>query len=320
MKKVLKSVSRILGAIAVIVSVFLIYVQISYKKEFDVPETGIRASKDSSVIARGKYLVMGPGHCWNCHAPDGETNLQSGSKVGMIGGKEFKLPFGVLYSPNITSDTATGIGAFSDEMLAQAIRYSVRPDKTALVPFMSYNGMSDDDIQAVISYLRTTRPVRNKVKENSINVIGKAVVRFVLKPVFSDPAPRASLQPDTTAEYGNYLATSVGNCVGCHTRRDKNTGEFSGSKFAGGYQISVSNGTFTTPNLTPHATTGAIVNWRPGDFVQRFRTGAVYPQTPMPWKSFQTLTDNDLKALYYYFKSLKPVDNKVIVFQQKVPD
>lgn len=285
-----------------------------------MPATGIRASKDSAVVARGKYLVMGPGHCWNCHAPDGETNLQSGSKVGMIGGKEFKLPFGTVYSPNITADTVTGIGGFSDEMLAQAIRYSVRHDKTALVPFMSYNGMSDNDIQAVISYLRTTRPVRHKVKETTINIIGKAVVRFVLKPVFSEPAPKPFIQPDTTSEYGSYLATSVGNCVGCHTQRDKNTGEFAGSKFAGGYQISVSDGTFTTPNLTPDSATGAIVKWKAADFVQRFKTGAVYPRTPMPWKSFQTFTDNDLKALYYYFNSLQPVSNKVTVFQQKVRD
>ncbi|MCE7064920.1 c-type cytochrome [Dyadobacter sp. CY326] len=315
MKKFVRRFSKVFGALAIVISIFLIYVQATYKQQFEVPVTGIKASKDSAVIARGEYIVMGPGHCWNCHAPDGETSLQTGTKLGLIGGHELKLPFGELYTPNLTPDTLTGIGGFSDEMLARAIRYSVKHDNAALIPFMSYNTMSDSDIRSVISYLRTIKPVRNKVKENSLNIVGKMVLRFIIKPVYPETTPKTHLEPDTSAAYGQYLATSVGNCVGCHTNRDKNTGDFIGAKFAGGYQTNAKGGTFTTPNLTPDEKTGAIVKWKPTDFTHRFRAGAIYSETPMPWKAYQRFSDNDLKALYYFFNSLEPVQNKTVTFQ-----
>ncbi|MCE6989675.1 cytochrome c [Dyadobacter sp. CY323] len=317
MKKPLKRSLQILLALTAAIACFLLYVQFNYNPEYDAPATGIRHSKDSAVIARGQYLVMGPGHCWNCHAADGETNLQTGTVTGLSGGLAFKLPFGTLYSPNITPDSATGIGARSDEMLARAIRFSVKHDNTAMIPFMTYNGMSDEDITAVISYLRSLEPIKNVVEETELNLLGKIVKRFVIKPVGLDSIAPHVMERDTTPEYGRYLAASVGNCVGCHTNRDKNTGEFVGEKFAGGYQMRAKSGTFTTPNLTPDPETGAITHYSVGQFIAKFRAGAVYPETPMPWKSFQTLNDNDLKALFYYFKSMKPVKNPTVRFVAK---
>ncbi|MCF0063739.1 cytochrome c [Dyadobacter chenwenxiniae] len=312
MKKRWKVTGRALLVLSLIVGVFLIYIQFSYRQKYDVPQTGIVASRDSAVIARGEYLVMGVGHCWNCHAPDGETNLQTGSRIGMSGGLPFKLPFGTVYSANITSDTLTGIGGYSDEMLARTLRYSVRHDNTALIPFMAYNGMSDADIRAVISYLRTIKPIRNQVPKTHLNMAGKIVARFVLKPVVADPPAPKAITRDTSIAYGKYLATAVGNCVSCHTNRDKNTGAFVGSKFAGGYQMKSKTGVFVTPNLTPDPKTGVIASWKPSDFVRRFRAGAVRPHTPMPWKSFQSLSENDLKALYYFLHSLEPVNNNQV--------
>ncbi len=68
---------------------------------------------------------------------------------------------------------------------------------------------------------------------------------------------------------------------------------------------------FVTPNLTPDANTGVLAGWSEVDFINRFRMGAVYPTTPMPWKSYQRLSDTDMKALYNFFKSLEPVNNPV---------
>lgn len=304
-----RKIVKVLGGILGFVGLFLLYVQLTYKQEFDVPLTGIRSSRDPSVIAWGEQLVMGPAHCWNCHAPDGEKNLQTGTQTGMSGGLPMKIPFGVIYTPNITPDSATGIGNWTDEMLARAIRHNVKHDNTALLPFMSYNGMNDADIAAVISYLRTQPPVRNKVPDNEIDLIGKTVMRFVIEPV---PTIRpAILQPDTSAAYGAYLAVSVANCKACHTDRDEGSGAFNKPPFSGGFHMPVGDKLFVTPNLTPDVNTGVLAGWSEADFVKRFRMGAVYPATPMPWKAYQRLSDNDLKALYRFFKSLDPVNNPV---------
>lgn len=313
MKKVLKWTARVLGGLAAIIILLLIYVQFTWRQEFDAPSTGIVASKDSAVIARGEYLVMGPAHCWTCHAPDGIENLQKGPAQGMSGGIAINLPFGTIYTPNITNDAAHGIGTYSDEMLARAIRHNVKHDRTALIPFMSYNGMSDEDLRAVISYLRTTQPVSVKVPENDINMLGKIVSRFMLKSYAHSTPPPAALQPDTTAEYGKYIAFNITNCHGCHTNRNK-TGAHVGPAFAGGYEMPSPGGIFTTPNLTPHPT-GVLAKWTAEDFIRRFRAGAAYPESPMPWKAYQRMTDNDLRALYNFLKTVEPVENKVTPFR-----
>ncbi|ACT96469.1 c-type cytochrome [Dyadobacter fermentans] len=309
-RKLIKWTLRIALGVTIPLAALLLYVQFSYRQKFSTAPTGIRASNSPEAIARGRYLVTGPGHCESCHAPDGTERLQTGSLKGLIGGLEIKLPFGIIYTPNLTPDKATGIGKYSDEVLASALRHSVKHDGTALIPFMSYNTMSDEDIAAVISYLRSIRPVPNDVPEHDLNILGKIVHRFALKPFQAGEAPPKSVVPDTTARYGKYLALSVGNCAGCHTNRGK-TGDFIGAQFAGGYRMPAKTGTYGTPNLTPDPETGTIAQWSVTDFIKRFRQGALFPDSPMPWKSFGVLTDNDLKALYYFLQSLEPVKNAV---------
>jgi mono/diheme cytochrome c family protein len=308
-KKIIAFITCVLFALLVVS-----YVESSYNTHtFELPPTGIKSSRDIKVIERGRYLVMGPAHCWNCHAADGETNLQTGTRTGMSGGLAFKIPFGTIYSPNITPDAETGIGSYSDEQLASVIRHNLKHDNTALIPFMSFNGMNDPDVTAVISYLRSIKPIRNKVPANDLNFLGKIVKRFIIK-------PKQTLRPktlalDTSAAYGEYLAISVANCYSCHTNRDKNTGEFIGEKFGGGFEMKTLNAVFTTPNLTPDVQTGAIAGWTSKDFITRFRTGAIFPDTPMPWKPYSSMSDTELKALYNYFKQLKPTRNKVVAYR-----
>ncbi|RYG18164.1 MAG: cytochrome c, partial [Chitinophagaceae bacterium] len=292
-KKIILTLIVLVFSILVLVS----YIEFSYDThQFDVPATGITASADPKIIERGKYLVMGPAHCWNCHALDGETNLQTGTKIGLSGGLPFKIPFGTIYSPNITPDKETGIGSYSDEDLAKVIRHNVKHDNTALIPFMRYNGMNDQDLSAVISYLRSIKPIRNKVPENSLNIVGKAVKRFIIKPEVT--ARPKTLSMDTTAKYGEYLALSIANCYSCHTNRNPNTGDFVGGDFAGGFEMKTANRSFKTPNLTPEKNTGVMSGWTEKDFIARFRMGAAYPNTPMPWKSYNSMSDIELRALY----------------------
>ena len=297
-----------------LLTLFAIYIQLTFKRKFDVPVTGIRASTDPAVIARGQYLVNGQAHCYHCHTPDSIKNL--GLRGPLIGGNAFKTPFGDIFTPNITSDSATGVGAWTDEELAQALRYNVDHNRNALVGVMPFNAMSDEDLTAVISYVRTMKPVRNFVPEHDINILGKALMRFVIGPVQSEIS---RLKPDTTAAYGKYLAYTVANCNGCHTRRGE-AGGYEGDPFAGGNEWKTDEGTFIAPNITPNDTAGRIARWNYEVFQRRFRTGRLLEGTPMPWENFQDMSESDLKAVYNFLRTLEPSNHVVQTTFEPAPN
>ena len=164
----MKTTLKVLGIIVCIICVFLLYVQLTFKRDFEVRPTGIKSSRDTAVIARGKYLVLGAAHCYTCHMPD--SVLRKGNKEKMMGGNPLKTPFAIFNTPNITSDEETGIGTFTDEQLARAIRYNVNHNNKAMVGFMTYNGMTDDDISAIISYLRSIRNTIDSPIPRSISI------------------------------------------------------------------------------------------------------------------------------------------------------
>jgi mono/diheme cytochrome c family protein len=296
---------KITAFIALCIGAFLMYVQLTYKQTFQAPVTGIKSSSDSTVIGRGKYLVLGAAHCYTCHMPD--SLLKAGAKEQMIGGHVFETPFGTMYTPNITSDKETGIGNFTDEQLARAIRYHINHKNEAMVGFMSYNAITDDDLTAIVSFLRTVPPMPNKVEPNDYNMLGKILMRFMVKP--ADPVI-ATIKPDTTAEYGKYLAYHVTNCNGCHTQRGP-MGNFTGEPFSGGSRWDYDDAVYTSPNLTFDDSTGRISKWSQQVFIERFRAGKALPNTPMPWGAYQNLTDDDLTALYKFLKSLPPVHHEI---------
>jgi mono/diheme cytochrome c family protein len=308
----MKKAVKFLAVFAGLLSAFLLYVQLTYRQTFKAPVTGLRASTDSVLIARGKYLVMGPAHCWTCHAENpAKVDLRAGLPA-MSGGHILGLPgIGNIRVPNITPDRTTGIGRYTDEQLAGALRYNVTPKGHALIPFMSYNAMTDDDLVAVLSYLRSATPVKNDVPAHDLTLLGKALMRFVIRPIGSGaPAGVTAAKPDTTARYGKYLAYSVANCNGCHTERGM-TGEYIGKPFAGGNKKDVQTATFVVPNLTPDPETGRIYHWSQQAFINRFRAGKVYPEEHMPWPAYQHMSDNDLKAIYNFLRTLEPAHNKV---------
>ncbi len=283
--------------------------------KFDAPYPAIHASKDSAVIARGKYLVYGPAHCADCHGPAGSEELVSkGQEVALSGGNVFDIPVGKFYVSNITPDKETGIGNLADSQIARSLRYGVGYDGRAMLDFMPFHNTSDDDLTAIISYIRTLEPVKNKVPQHSYNLLGKIVKAFLIKPVGPDGEVPKSVKPDSSVDYGKYLATYVANCRGCHTNRDLKTGAYAGPFFAGGFAMESlmdKNYVFHTPNITPDKKTGHMYDWTEETFLQRFRRGKVYPQSPMPWGPFGRMSDMEIKAIYRYLQTLAPVENKI---------
>lgn len=317
MKKVLKyGLIILVGIIAVIV----IYINAAWDKDFDAPYPDLKASIDSSIIARGRYLAYGPAHCAYCHVPVNRiSEVAEGKIVPLIGGGKFDIPPALIHSPNITPDDETGIGNLSDKQLARSLRYMVNHKNKFMVPFMAFEGLSDEDLTAIISFLRSQKPVKHEVEPNEYRFLGKALLAFgMLKPEGPKTQPPVSMKKDTTAEYGSYLANNVANCVGCHTNRDLKTGEFIGKPFAGGFEMEAESYAttqkgylFITPNLTPDKLTGYITEWSEEDFVNRFRGGRLHDGSPMPWEAYATIDDTELKAIYKYLMSLKPVAHKI---------
>jgi len=282
---------------------------------YDAPYPAIHASKDSAVLARGKYLVYGPAHCADCHGPAGSEDLvNKGQEVALSGGRVFNLPIGDFYVRNITPDKETGIGNLADSQIARSLRYGVGYDGRALLDFMPFHNTSDDDLAAIISFIRSAAPVKNKVPDHSYNLLGKVIKAFMIKPVGPDGEVQKTVMPDSTAAYGKYLAMYVANCRGCHTDRDLKTGKFVGPFFAGGFEMESpvdKNYVFHTPNLTPDKKTGHIQSWTEAMFLERFRKGKVYPQSPMPWGPFGRMSDMEIKALYRFLQTVTPVEKKI---------
>lgn len=299
----------------ILITGLYITIMLRQNRKFDAPYPAIKASSDSTIIARGKALVYGPAHCADCHTlPQFKNEAAKGNELPLSGGNIFDLPIGKIYTKNITP-AANGIGKTTDAEIARALRYGVAPDGHALFDIMPFHNTSDEDLTAIISYLRHTAPVDNKVPGNDLNFLGKIVGAFMLKPVGPSGNVATAVKRDTTAAYGKYLAGSVANCRGCHTNRNLMTGAFTGEEYAGGLALEekTDSGTyiFTTPNLTPDGTTGHITGWGKQTFIKRFRMGKIIPTSPMPWGPFSHMSDDELKAIYAYLQTLKPVQNKI---------
>jgi mono/diheme cytochrome c family protein len=312
----------LLGSLILIVSIiviFLITIHIRYTRTFEAPYPEITASTDSAIIERGRYLALGPAHCATCHAPIKDLQrVEKGEQVPLSGGFTFVLPIGKVFAPNITPDPETGIGKLTDGEIARALRYGVRHDGRAIIDFMPFYDLSDNDMVAVISYLRAQEPVRNERPQHEWNLLGKAVLSFLIRPMGDADVPETPPM-DSTADYGKYIAASVANCRGCHTQRDMMTGAYTGPEYAGGLSFEVidENGNIIpgkhvkTPNITVDNETGRITGWTKDEFITRFRTGRVIPGSPMPWGPFSRMTDLELTALYKFLVSVPPVINQV---------
>ncbi len=301
---------------AIIVSLIL-FIQFTGNKTFDISPPDIVASPDPSIVAHGKYLVFGPAHCAPCHVPpDKMLAVDNGLETPLIGGMTLNIPPARLNSPNLTPDIETGIGSLTDGALARSIRQEVKHDGQYLLPVMSYAGMSDEDLQAIISYLRSQESVYHEVPPSSFTFIGKALLAFgIMKPKQLKQPPPQRVEKSVSIEYGSYLAKGVANCMGCHTELDVLTGDFINAPYAGGFYFEPDEFTqgkgFVSPNITPHPTTGVMTNWTQDKFISRFKLGRTLEGSPMPWGSFSRMDSTDLIALYQFLQSQEPVHNEV---------
>ena len=315
--KILLRILKWLGIVLIIlIAGILITANMMYDRKYDARYPDIHASSDSAVIAHGKHLMLVTAHCGDCHYKPGDSlKVVNGEDFELAGGGfPFEFPGGVFYSKNISSDKETGIGNLKDGEIARALRYGVKHDGTVLIPAMEFQNLTDEDLIAIISYLRSVPPVNHKVPDNDFNLLGKAILAFMIRPEKPIATPPAKMTADTTVEYGKYLANFVCGCHSCHTERNPNTGAYIGKDFAGGPWDVIKGDPprkLYSANLTPDSKTGVLHDWTYEKFRNRFQQGKFTKESPMPWTPFKKLNETELLAIWKYLHSIPPVQNDI---------
>jgi mono/diheme cytochrome c family protein len=300
----------------------------------NVPEPAITASDDPEVIARGDYLFHAVAHCGACHATRQDVwDLEPGAKIVPRGGGEWQMgPLGTIRSPNLTSDGGTGMGELSDGQIARAIRHNVKADHTPATFMIGVGAMSDEDLTAIVSYMRTIPAVSNAVAPNEIGLMGKMLFQgpmgFFAAPK-DYPIPQFVKEGGVSVERGRYLFEGPAFCAGCHSDLawDGETLAFAGQIGSGRVDPSFPDEVdpsfvFVAPNLTPESTTGGLYGWSEAQFIERMRAGRMFEATPMPWENYRLMTDDDLKSIWAYMQQLPPTEKFIgpsRVEKDKVP-
>ena len=290
-------------------------------------------SKEDSmqkVIARGEYLAVHVAACIHCHSMR-DFNKYAGPDVpGTEGGGGGKFDHsildaipGTMYSKNITPDSATGVGTWTDDELVRAITQGISKKGDTLFPLMPYahfNRMTKDDLMSIIAYLRTLKPIKNTIPDRQLMIpISMAYPAPALqKSINGNVCPPESDQ----VKYGAYLVNMAG-CSDCHTPYVKGQPDFS-REFAGGNTFVLGNFKVASANITPDSTTG-IGKWDLEGFMNKFTVcreekGYNYDpgkmNTVMPVVDYSGMKDPDLKAIYAYLRTVKPVTNTVVKYPQ----
>ncbi len=151
---------------------------------YQAPYPAVKASSDTTLIKKGKNIALVTKGCVHCHSPINNVDslLKAGIEPPLAGAKKFETPFGIFYTPNITPDRHNGIGKMTDGEIARLIRYGVKSNGEASLPFMQGLDMSDEDMAALLSYLRSLDPVENKPPDNEFSIAGRLAKAFVVKP------------------------------------------------------------------------------------------------------------------------------------------
>ena len=172
-------------------------------------------SGNKELVAKGQYIFALAGGC-ACHTvPKGPLNA---------GGRAFPIPFGTVYSTNITQDKETGLGSWTDQQIRDAIVKGIRRDGRRIIPVMpyeAYSGMAQEDLTALIAYLRTLKPVKKATPElKSWMPLTRTLGIPVYLMVFGRFSDSPALAPQKDIERGRYLVEHVSLCGDCHTPRN----------------------------------------------------------------------------------------------------
>ena len=266
-----------------------------------------------SAVERGDYLVNTIMACGNCHTPRDDKGKPIAGQA-LSGGLTINTPAFIATAPNITPDVDTGIGSWSDAEIKRALVEGMRPDHghlagvplAAVMPANFYRALLPEDLDAVIAYLHTVKPVRNQVTEPQYKA-----------PVHRDPYPdaEAGFSKDMLADpvrRGAYLVT-IGHCMECHSAWSRGVSDFKGGLGHGGRAFPGAEGDGTpsiAANITSDPTAG-IGAWTDQEIGRAIREGigrdghALKP--PMAYRYYAGLKVTDLVDIIAYLRTVPPL-------------
>jgi mono/diheme cytochrome c family protein len=253
-------------------------------------------------VERGEYLVRGPMGCGNCHTPMGPEGFVMEQELGGRLVDDIPEVF-TAWAPNITP--AGRIAEWSDAELARAIREGVRPDGSLIgppMPFSMYRGLGDEDLAAVVAFLRTLPAVENEVPASTYHI--------PLPPAYGPPVESVTApERGVTAEYGAYLAGPVSHCMECHTPMGPQGPMLDTALGQGGFEFHGPWGTSIASNLT--SSEDGLAGYS-DDEIKAMVTQGVRPDgsammPPMPYGYLAQMTPEDLDAVVLYLRSLPPL-------------
>ncbi len=259
------------------------------------------ARADTDLVTRGDYLVNGVLTCGNCHSPKGPTG--DIADRAFSGGLSWDEPPFKVTAPNITQDSETGIGNYSDAELKQVLRKGIKRNGVPVAMVMPsgfYEIMTDHDLDAVVAYLRTIKPIKNSVPDP------------VYKMPQGHPIPPGGDRPYTDAaltdklKKGFYLVT-IAHCMECHTPMGPRGREFETRLGAGGFEFPGPWGVSVSRNITSSKEKG-IGAWS-DDEIKQAITGGISRdgsrlKPPMGYHYYATMTSDDLDAVVAYLRTV----------------
>jgi mono/diheme cytochrome c family protein len=254
-------------------------------------------------VERGSYLVNSLLTCGNCHSPKGPPQAIAGKEFS--GGLSWDEPPFKVTAPNITQDKDTGIGNYTDAQIKTVLRKGVKPNGVPVAMVMPsgfYEIMTERDLNAVVAYLRTIKPVSNKVPDP------------VYKMPQGHPIPPGADKPYTEAmltdkvKKGFYLAT-ISHCMECHTPFGARGRDFANRLGAGGAEFPGPWGVVHSRNITSSKTKG-LGDWTDAEIkravTQGIRKDGTKLTGPMGFDLYARMTETDLDAVVAWLRTVPP--------------
>ena len=314
MKKFLKILGLILGVIVLAIAGIAAWVNFSDTPAYEVKNLDIQLPTDSLSLARGGKIVELV--CAYCHR----------SEDGLLNGKLFSPEsegFGEIWSGNLTNHPTAGLGRYKDGEIAYLLRTGIKRTGELAGPFMMYPNLSDEDMAAVIAYLRSDVPsvqASDVVHKSRYSFLAKALYKFgAFKPLPYEGKPLHTPDPSDPVAYGRYLVTARFECSSCHSASFETYNvlepEKSPGYLGGGNPVADKNFNHVlSRNITPDPELG-IGKWTKEEFKQAIQNGIRPDKTPLTFTMprFDVLTDEEIDAIWAYLQTVPALNTSPAV-------
>ncbi len=317
MKKILLIIA---GIVFLVILSGLSYLKLGLPNVGPPPDLSVEIT--SERIIRGQTIGIG---CMDCHSERDYTKFAGPLKPGTYGkgGEVFDHSMGLpgrIVAPNITP---YALKDWTDGEIYRAITAGVSKDNRPLFPIMPYHNfgqLEDEDLYSIIAYLRTLDPIEYTPEKTKLDF----PMNLIVHTIPAQPVRKLKRNKEDLIANGEYIFTLQG-CGDCHTPMDQGA-PIPGMLLAGGMEFELpTGGLLKSSNITPHPTTG-IGAWDEERFVREFKRfddstyvptsiGQNEYNTIMPWIIYSKMSEDDLRALYAYLRSIPPVENSVMKFE-----